>query len=161
MKVGIVSCNICGNTYEKLERDINTNNKLGHHFYCSKECMIIGRRTGNTYSCSVCGKVFYREKRRVEKNTSGNIFCSHTCANSHSNRLRTGNNHPNYTNGNTSYRRLALSYYGCRCKICGYDTEECLEVHHIDHDICNCSVDNLVVLCPTHHTEIHRGIINL
>lgn len=42
------------------------------------------------------------------------------------------------------------------CQLCG-KTNGCLDVHHIDENCQNNSVDNLVVLCRGCHTKTHRG----
>jgi predicted restriction endonuclease len=54
-----------------------------------------------------------------------------------------------------------MEHYGPKCAICGYDTESCLEVHHVDGNRGNNEITNLLVVCPTHHVEIERGIITV
>ncbi|MEK6860574.1 MAG: HNH endonuclease signature motif containing protein [Nanoarchaeota archaeon] len=51
------------------------------------------------------------------------------------------------------YRQKAFKYLSKACAICGYDTEEVLEVHHKDGNRKNNNIDNLEILCPTHHKE--------
>ena len=43
------------------------------------------------------------------------------------------------------------------CVVCGY--EHSTDVHHLDKDKRNNSPENLVLLCPNHHREIHVGIL--
>jgi len=53
--------------------------------------------------------------------------------------------------------RTRLNHPRIRCARCGWD--ECsatLHVHHIDQDWQNNATQNLVVLCPTCHVEVHR-----
>lgn len=53
------------------------------------------------------------------------------------------------------YRYKALEQYGEECKICG--VTERIEVHHIDGDHGNNSVDNLLPVCRDCHNSIHTG----
>lgn len=43
---------------------------------------------------------------------------------------------------------------GHRCQICISETD--LRIHHIDKNPSNNSMNNLIVLCPTHHAEADR-----
>lgn len=58
------------------------------------------------------------------------------------------------------YRKKALEYWGRKCVVCGISTKP--HVHHIDRDRRNNRVNNLVVLCESHHFLLHRkrGISN-
>jgi len=44
------------------------------------------------------------------------------------------------------------------CIICGYKAST--DVHHWDKDKRNNKPNNLVLLCPNHHREVHLGILN-
>ena len=57
----------------------------------------------------------------------------------------------------SNYRKIALPYYGNFCAICKYD--KIVNVHHIDGDRSNNKINNLIVLCPNHHAEVHKGFI--
>lgn len=43
------------------------------------------------------------------------------------------------------------------CLICGYRIST--DVHHWDEDKNNNSPDNLILVCPNHHREIHLGLL--
>ncbi len=49
-------------------------------------------------------------------------------------------------------RKKVLEKYGYRCAKCGYGF---LEIHHIDGDHTNNSIDNLIPLCKACHIEEH------
>ena len=60
--------------------------------------------------------------------------------------------HYGTSNGKRYYRDKALEFYGEKCEICGYsEHKEALQVHHIDSDRENNTMDNLIVLCANHH----------
>lgn len=69
-----------------------------------------------------------------------------------------GENHPGFKNGIGTYRRIAREVYGNACTVCGYAIDCVLEVHHRDGDRTNNSIENLDVLCPTHHDEFEHGV---
>lgn len=68
-------------------------------------------------------------------------------------------------NGYITWERYTLEHYyeaylediGCQYKEC--DIDFVLEIHHIDGNRENDSVDNLVILCPNHHKAIERKVL--
>lgn len=64
---------------------------------------------------------------------------------------------PHYGTSTTpEYRLKAFRELPNQCRICGYDKYlDVLEVNHIDCDRSNNSIENLEILCPTHHVEYH------
>lgn len=52
-------------------------------------------------------------------------------------------------------RKLKLLF---PCALCGERSYSALEVHHIDHNKKNSSIDNLVVLCIDCHRKVHKGL---
>lgn len=57
--------------------------------------------------------------------------------------------------GITNYRVKAFQNYPHKCSICGWDEDEdILQVHHIDENRKNGSLDNLIILCPNCHWKI-------
>jgi hypothetical protein len=102
-------------------------------------------------TCPVCGTLFKTQKgNRKEKTT-----CSHSCSNTFH---RSGDNNPNYKNyygksPNASYRRICFTHHEKKCIIC--DENKIVQVHHYDGDHKNNKPENLVPLCPTHHSYWH------
>lgn len=95
--------------------------------------------------CPVCGKEF--KKARKEQTT-----CSKSCSNTY---FRSGENHPSFKTGEASYRIKSIKHYGHKCLVC--DEENVIEVHHIDENRHNNSIDNIIPLCPTHHRYMHSA----
>lgn len=59
----------------------------------------------------------------------------------------------------TDARKLALQYYANACSAnCGTEEARVLHVHHIDGNSKNNEVINLMLLCPTCHERITKGI---
>jgi hypothetical protein len=46
-----------------------------------------------------------------------------------------------------------------QCPFCGIQDVEIFEFHHLDRDNSNTTFDNLIMLCPTCHAKIEKGII--
>lgn len=138
-------CECCGKPLE------NSRNK-----YCSSSCAAIvnnSKRKKQQY-CANCGKPINKPKK----------YCSNTCQKEFERK--------NYVNkwlngehcGCDSYggicnfvRDYVLEVHNHKCDVCGFSEKnpftnaEILEIHHIDGDAFNNRLDNLQVLCPTHH----------
>lgn len=105
-------------------------------------------------NCSNCKNELKRIPSQIKKSKSGNFFCNKSCSASFNNKSekRTRENHPNWKSGKSSY-----SFYKKNsCERCGYDKyKSVLQVHHVDHNRENNSIDNLLTLCPNCHFEEH------
>lgn len=154
-----ITCAGCGNLAEREVRLVNQNIKHNYKIFCSKECSNNYKTTLMTLSCGNCSKETKRTKAEYEKSKSGDVYCSRSCATSMNNkRYKSGENNPNYESGQGSYRKRAIAHYGAKCEVCDYNVELVLQVHHLDHNRDNNEVENLIVLCPTHHVEHHAGL---
>ena len=79
------------------------------------------------------------------------IFCSHKCANTFIGiKYRTLENHPLWKGG--EFGHVNLRKKEC-CKICRFD--KVVEVHHLNENRNDNTLDNLITLCPNHHRMIH------
>lgn len=101
-----------------------------------------------TKNCLGCNKEFLSFSR------DNQVVCSYSCSNTV---FRSDKDNPNYITGISSYRSKALKYYNNCCKYCSYNNLDALEVHHIDKNRENNSIDNLEVVCANCHTLIHKG----
>ena len=111
--------------------------------------------------CANCDRIVFRQNYQLLRSKSGRAFCSKSCSTSYNNRFKSGKSHPNWNDGISLYRTKAIKAYGALCAACNYNNENVLIVHHIDENRKNNAIENLIVLCPTHHVEIHLGIINI
>jgi hypothetical protein len=151
-----LTCQYCGKCFERSDKIIKMNERRGHKsIFCSNDCSAKSRVSRSTYVCASpqCFNEIFRTPREYAQ---GRVFCSKSCAN----KQRVGNRHPLYKNGIGGYRERALQFYGSECTLCGYNIEQVLQVHHRDGDRSNNAIDNLDVLCPTHHQEYEVGLRN-
>lgn len=113
------------------------------------------------YKCAQCGNTVYKPKSQVKRAKNRNVFCNSSCATKYNNsHYRLGENNPNWIDGShkgSFYLTLAFREYKHRCAMCGLEEECCLQVHHIDEDRSNPSLENLIILCANCHNRIHRG----
>jgi hypothetical protein len=151
--VEIVNCAWCSCSFSIEVRKCNYANKRNRPMYCSKSCSYGSRKTGSFEECMVCKKPVWKTQSAKSRNIDNRVFCSRSCATvSNNSKYKTGQNHPNFTDGYGSYRERALKTLGTRCVRCGYDIEESmLDVHHMDGDRSNNKIDNLMVLCVWCH----------
>lgn len=100
------------------------------------------------YTCKQRFNVIEREKLFPKK---AKYFCNRSCANSQGGKGKKKNL---IKNGKLHYRVHALDHIkDHKCFVCGFD--KIIEVHHLDKNRQNNSLDNLVLLCPNHHKMIH------
>lgn len=159
-----LTCPRCNSVFQKQKKEFNYCRKRNPDFvfYCSSNC----RHDIQVSPCSFCGKEVRATKSRRYGSKTGNIYCSKSCAVSKNNSLiRFGENHWNYLNGASRYRKLALEKYGAVCS-----NERCalkgvvdipikmLDVDHIDCDRSNNSIENLQVLCVWCHALKTRKV---
>lgn len=96
--------------------------------------------------CPVCTTQFITQKGHKKEK----ITCSKGCANSF---FRSGQNNPNFIDGERSYRNMCAEHHKMECIICGED--KVIDVHHYDENRENNRPENLIPLCPTHHRYYH------
>ena len=97
--------------------------------------------TANIRLCQVCEKPI--------KNYKGSKgTCSHACANI---LFRSGENNGMYKG--THYTQICFTNHKKECIICG--EFRIVAVHHMNEDHGDNRPENLVPLCPTHHTYMH------
>lgn len=151
-----VVCAHCKKEFEKELKKYNYSIKNGHKHYCSKECVDDAKRNGKYYPCGYCGELVYRTKSELERSKSGKVFCNRSCSTSYHNMsIKSGEGHPNYKNGQGSYRNKAFKFYDNVCATCNWHEDpRILEVHHIDFNRTNNDIENLIILCPICHRKI-------
>jgi hypothetical protein len=152
----IINCDQCGKEFDKRKSNINQSRRRGHNIYCSKACANLGLISSTVEPCGYCGKTVISSKSRKAKAKTGHVFCNSSCAAFWQNK-NLGS--PRLKNGIATYRRIAIENQGDMCVVCGYD--KVTQVHHIDKNRDNNDISNLVVLCPNHHAEVHRGLLDI
>jgi len=136
-----------GTSYKKVKKFINDNHIDISHFGLIRKI---------TYPkinkvCPVCGEIFEtKQGHRTEK-----IVCSHSCSNTY---FRSGTSNPNYKedddlNGEVKYVKICFRHHKRKCVCC--NEEKIVAVHHYDGNKKNNKPENLIPLCPTHHTYWH------
>lgn len=115
------------------------------------------------FNCDFCGKETAMSKSKFER--SNYHFCCRHCKDL-AQRVGSGEkfNGLHAIQGQQShYRLIAFNAYPHKCANCGWqEDEDILEVHHIDENRTNNSVDNLIILCPICHKKLstHKYYLN-
>ena len=111
------------------------------------------------YVCDYCGKEFFIAPSKLTNTKSGLHFCSRECKDK-AQCISSGNKFSaikpaHYGTTKKDYRKKAFREYEHKCAICGYNEDiDILEVHHIDENRQNNSLENLIILCPICHRKL-------
>ena len=118
----------------------------GKGVFCSSICFGLSSRKETP--CLICGKMI---ASGLNKKT-----CSRNCANKNRVGIKYGIGSPN--DKALIFRTLKLKLLksrGKNCEKCNYSKYEILQVHHIDRNRNNNSLENLELICPNCHYEEH------
>lgn len=131
--------------------------KLGWGKYCSRNCQTQAQFQGKQVECHICSKKIYRSKAKIKHSKSNKFFCTKSCQTIWRNSFYVEEKHPNWTNGNNSYRkRLLRRQENPICTCCSTSDMRILAAHHIDHNRENNTVSNLAWVCFNCHFLIHH-----
>lgn len=74
-------------------------------------------------------------------------------------RPRNKEQHGRWKDGRQIYRKIAYQIFKKECALCG-EKEKMIQIHHIDKNRYNNSIDNLIPTCASCHKKIHYEIKN-
>lgn len=151
-----LKCLDCGFEWEAIFSAVGYGNHKHHCMQCWDRSI---EEKWEEKTCSYCGETVRRLKSRVAVNKTGLFYCSRECGNRHKNVQREENGE---WIDSRNYRKRAFNSFDHKCSICGWDQDErILEVHHIDENRSNNSIENLKILCPICHRKITLGYYKL
>lgn len=141
-------CYTCQTPIWKDTRSLRNN-----RVFCSKRCF--GESCRKIKICHYCGQSMWGSKK--------NRFCSVACSNK--NRVGTFHSKSQGKKSGNAYvvevrKQALIQLRGEKCERCPYDKIPVLTVHHKkgrkhpDAEL----FENLELLCPNCHAEIHRGL---
>lgn len=152
-------CPQCTNTFQARKADHNR----GRARFCSKSCASKHAKCQNkpepNVACAHCAKPIYRNPSKQKKSKSGLYFCCMKCKYYEQRIGGIPEIQPtHYGTGKSQYRKIAFEHFRPVCFGCGYNQHrEVLQVHHVDENRANGDLNNLLILCPTCHSEVHKG----
>ncbi len=149
------NCKICSKEFYAKQNWINRGNGL----YCSRKCQHESQKKGKIIKCFICKKETYKSFGRLKHSKSGKYFCNKSCQTIWRNSIvHIEKNHPNWKNGESSYRDIILRKDVQRfCRRCKIADMRVLIVHHLDKNRKNNDPHNLIWLCCNCHFLIHHN----
>lgn len=149
----IIPCSLCNKSFYRKPSQI----LLAEKHYCSDVCRYEGKKTGKIISCFECSKDVYKPLRDLQRSKSNKNFCSIACSNKWHGKEYSRENHPNWTNGEFSYREVMKRHSDLKqCVSCKTFDKRVLAVHHIDKNRKNNNLKNLIWLCHNCHFLKHH-----
>ena len=102
--------------------------------------------------CEWCGKDFDANYYSIQKGEGK--FCSRNCSCAYGNKLRSDGN--SRSNTRKVAREIYMKRYGLpTCQHCGSIPAD---VHHLDENVKNNELDNLLPLCRSCHVKYHNHV---
>ena len=157
--------------YEFETKWDNVKRSTRAHYVCpiciqeNREKKKIENNTNIEVECAYCHKKFLKLKSRLKNSKSGLYFCCREHKDL-AQKLDSGKkfdilrpeHYGKLSDSSYNYREKAFREYEHKCAICNYNEEpKILQVHHIDENRQNNSIDNLIILCPNCHAKITYG----
>lgn len=161
--------NVCCQECKLFFNAVASEVKRGNSKYCSRKCSSIAvtRKQKERYEqintpnveCAYCHIMFYKNETKKKASLSGLYFC---CREHKDLAQRIGSGidqikPSHYNKSPTKYREFYSRNADILiCARCGYDKcSGILQIHHIDRNRKNNTMENLIVLCPNCHEEDH------
>lgn len=143
--------------------------------FCSSKCAgknkVHPKKTGIYKSCTICSKEMYVQPCQIDTKKFCSIECqtkgkiTHGLCTDRKSYRKYNNQKQRISRGSKNYRQIRKVILFDRkntCEICGYNEHSfCMDIHHIDEDPRNNSLDNLSLLCAMCHRKLHKGFVTL
>lgn len=143
-------CSYCGAAFKVSPYKLSQKSR-----FCSNQCRYDGLRRDKTEPCDFCGKSVTRRQSSFRRGGATQVFCDRSC----STRWRSANPSATKMYYHSKSANRFRKLYKTRCFICGFD--RVIELCHIisSKDDGTIHPDNIVTLCPNHHTLMDRGLL--
>jgi hypothetical protein len=153
-----LECRYCQNKFQRRKGAVKAAIKHGKtKFFCSLKCHGEATKKRVILYCGNCGVEIERRECEITSK-SGIQYCSKSCAITKNNTLyRSGENHPWWNGGGSSYRKIKP---GDVCELCADKRYFLLIVHHKDSDRTNNTEENLCKLCYNCHKLQHMKLVD-
>lgn len=137
---------ICDNCSIEFEGN-NKHKNRNKHFFCSVDCYNAFKERKIKVNCDWCNKTFYKKAFDFKRNKHN--FCDRGCYLDFINFAKAGASNQ-VVAGTVLYRKIAEIKIGRKLL---HDEE----VHHIDGDHSNNSINNLQVITASEHSKFHAS----
>jgi hypothetical protein len=135
------NCQVCQKEFHHISSRCNKAK------YCSRLCYHRSQkwRGSKEFKCIKCNKKFMSSPSR------GCKFCTIKCRGEYQRKTET---YASFVNVRKAMKRRGLIE---KCEKCGYnEVKDILGIHHKDENRKNNKIENLMIVCPTCHSLIHR-----
>lgn len=134
--------------------------------FCSVECQNHKQHEKFIFECLSCNKrVAAPPSRRNQKKKFCSLECREAKRRTDKEKRQQSKALNTIARGNNQGRTFRTHFFRVKekkCQVCGYSEHDfCLDLHHIDGDCNNNTIENIAVLCVICHRNLHKRLINL
>lgn len=157
----LMRCNIHNIEFTGLAKTFMYKNCYSPNGGCPKCYEEFRHKKSIKVICDYCYKEYYTTPSKLNKSKSGLHFCckEHKLL---AQRLESGEQfkkmrpeHYGTADSEYTYRAKAFRNYIHSCAICNWNEDsDILQVHHIDENRNNNTLENLIILCPNCHAKL-------
>ena len=160
----ILSCKSCSQEFYVPKYRIET------AVFCSMKCMNHLQYEKSNHKCTRCFKEFLDSPSRKGRRLFCTLVCMHSFFSERSANVKDRRRNAiaklraegKVSNNGPAIRKWVLLSKINECMICGYNEHICcLDIHHIDNDPNNNTLENIGILCVMCHRKVHRKLIKL
>jgi hypothetical protein len=145
-----IECSVCKKLIYRRPSQIHKTKNV----CCSRSCLTVLQRTREEVTCQCCGVKFFPKHSGKKAKT-----CSRSCANKNREGIKYDKKFSNNSKKRLHVLKNKFNFDSCMVEGCKYN--KTYDIHRLvaGKDEGKYKIGNMFAICPNHHAESHRGLI--